>query len=182
MLKNKLNICEFSWDLELSFTFKRNYPKFDFVSHLFACLNRSEKNLKDFLGVKNTLISSEIPYMTESSNSKNLLRPNSSWVEIAYKCQKPEKICPCCLRQIFYCWPKSLLQVDNSDLHETIDLTAALRLDKKDRLRLVTKVTKCSDHKEDHSASPGRVSSALSKLSREVELLIPKIQPTRSVH
>ena len=115
--------------------------------------------------------------MTESSNSKNSIKPNSSWVEMAQKCHKPEKICPCCLRQIFYCWPKSLLQVDNSDLHETIDLTAALRLDKKDRLRPVTKVTQCSDHKEDHTASPGGVSSALSKLSREVELLIPKIPP-----
>jgi len=68
--------------------------------------------------------------------------------------------------------------VDNSDLHETIDLTAALRLDKKDRLRPVTNVTQCSDHKEDHSASPGGASSALSKLSREVELLIPKIPPS----
>jgi len=69
-------------------------------------------------------------------------------------------------------------KVENSDLHETIDLTAALRLDKKDRLRPVTKVTQCSDHKEDQSANPGGVSSALSKLSREVELLIPKIQPS----
>ena len=32
------------------------------MSDFFCVFNLSEKNLKDFFGVKNTLISSEIPY------------------------------------------------------------------------------------------------------------------------